>query len=334
MKTRVLLLTVMLVAPAALAQRKPERPRIHAEFYPGSLPVSREFTNIVAKEDVRLILVGLHERWDLEKISKETKLGIDDVSRVFADLEEQRLAFMREEFDLIPLIPVIREQELEKLKTEEKLRAHSQELLKVFEAGWPEIEKTAASLEGAKGVPKEAMAYQIVAGGLLYGSMLDAFFEDQTLMVPPPRRAGSQRYYGWLIEGNARLAGLLRREQWESEGYYLVSVGPAIPQNRTPLGEVRAGNGMILDEAESRRYRSFLSVFARDRLLPFFKTRRSDIFAAIRQFEAGSYGARNTDIFSWYYDQLVNGVVEELVKQGKIKAPDGHYTYAVRTLTR
>jgi hypothetical protein len=287
----------------------------------------------MAKDDVRLLMVGLHQGWDVEKISKETKLGIDDVSRLLADIEEQRLAFAVDEYESRPGFPVIRERELEKFKTEESLKVHAQELARLFQANWKDIETTVSSLAGAKGVPKDELMYQIVVSGLLYGAMLDVFFEDQTLLVPPPRRVGSQRYYGWLIEGDARLAGNLKREQWESEGHYIVSIGTTLQKDRVSLSQIRSENGMILDEAESRRFRSFLSVFSRDKLLPFFKKNRTDLFAATNKFETGMY-ARRTDVFSWYYDQMVNRAVDDLIKSGNLKTPNRHYTYAVRTPTR
>jgi hypothetical protein len=321
-------------APPVAAQRKPERPKIHAEFQPGSLPLSREFAALMAKEEARLVLVGLHQGWDLEKISKETKLGIDDISRVFADLEDARLAFAADEYTDRPAFPVIREAELDKLKTEEKIAAHTRELSKLLQSHWTSLETLAGSLAADRKISRDEVLYQIVVGGLLYGSMLDVFFEDQTLMVPPPRRVGSQRYYGWLIEGEPRLAGVLKREQWESEGHLIVSIGSTVEPVRSSVTQIRTANGMVLDEAESRRLRSFLSVFSRDTLLPFFKRHRSDIFAAVRQFDAGRYGMRVTDIFSWYYDQMVNRAVEDLIKAGKLTAPSGTLAYAVQIPSR
>ena len=334
MKTKAFLFMMMLAATAGLAQKRPERPKIHADFHANSLPASREFSNLMAREDVRLLMVGLHQNWDLEKIAKETKLGIDDLSRLMADMEEQRLVVIVDEFETRPGpgLLIIREKEFDERKTEEKLVAHTQELVGVLHAALPEIEAMAGSLSGAKGVPKDQLMYQIVVGGLLYGAMLDTFFEDQTLLVPPPRRIGSQRYYGWLIEGDPRLAGSLKRDQWETEGHYLVSIGNT-QTDRISLSQLRSDNGMVLDEADSRRLRSFLSVLSRDKLMPLFKKHRSAIFDAIRRFEAGKYSAL-TDVFSWYYDQLVNRAVEELVKTNKLTSPASQYTYAVKTLSR
>jgi hypothetical protein len=86
---------------------------------------------------------------------------------------------------------------------------------------------------------------------------------------------------------------------------------------------------MVLDEAESRRFRSFVTILCRDKLLPFFKNNRSDLLAAVRQFESGNY-ARVADVFSWYYDQMANGVIDSLVAAGKVKPPAESYTYAIR----
>ena len=91
------------------------------------------------------------------------------------------------------------------------------------------------------------------------------------MMVPPPRREGSQRYYAWLVESDPKLAGTLKREQWDSGGFTLVSIGPNLPQARTSLDRIRMDKGMVLEEADARRLRSFITIFSKERLLPLFQ---------------------------------------------------------------
>ena len=86
---------------------------------------------------------------------------------------------------------------------------------------------------------------------------------------------------------------------------------------------------MVLDEPDARKYRAFLATFSRDRLLPFFKTRRGEFLQPGTMLPSGRYVAA-AEVFAWYYNLIANGVTEDLVAAEKIKAPDTVYTYAVR----
>src|SRR5256712_13718916 len=90
---------------------------------------------------------------------------------------------------------------------------------------WKHIETMADSLEGAKGIPKGRLMYETVVSGILLGGMLDAFYEDKTLMPPPRRRAKADRYFAWLVESNPEAAGKLRRGLCGSAGYRIVTIG-------------------------------------------------------------------------------------------------------------
>jgi hypothetical protein len=199
----------------------------------------------------------------------------------------------------------------------------------LLQSNWSEIDMAISQLAGAKNVPHAQLLYQVVVGGILFGGMNDAFFEDQTIMVPPPRRTGSQRYYAWLVESDPKLAGTLKREQWESDGYTMASIGTGLPAVRTSLDQIRTGKGMILEEAEARRLRSFIAIFCRERLLPYFKRNRSDFLNVLNEFDAGKY-VRVSDAFAWYYDQMANGVAQQLVSAKLIDPPNGQYAYAVK----
>jgi hypothetical protein len=335
MKFKVLTLAaVLLLACGAAAQRKPERPKLHSEFYFGMYPITRDVTTLVGKTDARLILVGFHQGWDIEKIAKESKTAEEDLEKTFADLEEARLATEIDEFTVRPMLPVIRDKDVEKIQRD--LRSHADAYAKLIQANWAEIETFASSLAGAKGVPKAQLMYQIVVGGILFGGMHDSFFEDQTLMVSPPRRTASQRFYAWLAEGDPALAGTLKREQWETEGYTMVSIGPSLAKDRLTLDTLRTSKGMVLDDAEARRYRSFIAIFARDKLLPHFKKERYRLLDALNALDAGKYVSVSS-AFAWYYDQMANSVAQQLVTARGLQppaGPDAQFVYAIKAPTR
>jgi hypothetical protein len=331
MRSKAFVVVFLLGITVGFSQKRPERPKIHTDFYFGSNPASREFSSFIAKDNVVTLLVGLHNGWDLPKIAKESKVPEETLAPLLADLEEQRLAFEVDQFESRPALPVIRDKDMEKVKDD--LRSHTNEFAAIILSNWSEIETAVTGFAGGKTVPKEELMYQIVVGGILFGSMNDTFFEDQTLMPPPPRRMTSQRYYGWLVESEPQLAGTLKRDQWESDGYVMVSIGQGFQKERPTLTQVRDRKGMVLDEAEARRLRTVIGILSRDKLLPFFKKNRSEFINAVTKFDAGKY-ARVADVFSWYYDQIANGVAGELARSGRIKPPAGHYTYAVKVITR
>ena len=123
----------------------------------------------------------------------------------------------------------------------------------------------------------------------------------------------------------------MKREQWESDGYTVVSVGKTLPATRTSLAAIRAEKGMVLDEADARKLRSFMTIFSKERLLPYFQRNRTEFLDAVRGFDAGRY-VRVTDAFAWYYDQMANGVVDDLVSARLIQPPpaNGQYAYALK----
>jgi len=327
MKLKYLLLAALLTASTAWSQKSQEKPKLHSDFFFGSYPVSRDADMTMAKEKVRLLLVGFHNGWNIEKIAKETKAPEDELERLFADLQEARFADEVDQYDQRPMLPVIREKDIKKVQ--KNLQTHTDDYAKLLQSNWSEIDAAISQLAGAKNVPHAQLLYQVVVGGILFGGMNDAFFEDQTIMVPPPRRTGSQRYYAWLVESDPKLAGTLKREQWESDGYTMASIGTGLPAVRTSLDQIRMGKGMILEEAEARRLRSFIAIFCRERLLPYFKRNRSDFLNVLNEFDAGKY-VRVSDAFAWYYDQMANGVAQQLVSAKLIDPPNGQYVYAVK----
>jgi hypothetical protein len=326
-KRNVLVIVLLLTAVTGLSQKKVEKPKLHSDFIFGSYPVSRDAATLIAKENARLVLVGLHQGWDLEKIAKESKVKPEEIEKVFADLEEAKLAVEQDQFERRPMLPVIRDKDIEKIQ--KSLQMHTQEYTDLLRNNWTEMEAAIAPLTGSKSVPKPQMMYQFVVGGILFGGMHDAFYEDQTLMVSPPRRTGSQRFYAWLVETDPKLAGVLKREQWESDGYTMVSIGAGLAPARASLDQIRKQNGMVFEEAEARRLRSFVAIFTKERLLPYFKKNRASFLAVLNQLDAGKYVSVSS-AFAWYYDQMANGVADNLAAAKLIQPPATQYFYAMK----
>src|SRR5262249_28655668 len=151
---------------------------------------------------------------------------------------------------------------------------------------------------GAKDMPKPQLMYQVVVSGVLLGGMDDTFSEDKTLMPPGPRRAKGVRYYAWLVESDPALAGILKREIRESDGYSIISIGPKLAQERAGLEQIRATHGLVLEQTQARAFRTFVMVFSRDKLLPYFKKIRPDLLKVATLVESGKYIAFK-DFFAW-----------------------------------
>jgi hypothetical protein len=329
MHIKVCTLALLIGASVNLAQKPPERPKVHSDFTFGSYPVSRDAINLMSKDNIRYMVVAFHEGWDFNKVGKELKLTDDEVDRLFSELDAEKLAKLDQYNDPEPNMLVIREKDMEKIKT--PLQKHSQEFTDIIAGNWSQIEAMAASLTGASGVPKEELMYEIVVSGILLGGMNEVFYEDKTLIPPGPRRGRGQSYYAWLAEGDPRSAGRVKREQSQSDANTIVTVGAALSVVRPSLNEIRTGKGMILDEAESRRLRSFVAIFCKDKLLPYFKSRRNEMMRVGAQMSSGKYTAFG-EFLAWYYNQIANNAVDEIVAARRMKPPTDQYAYAVKTL--
>ncbi len=320
-KTFVLVPLVLL-----MAQKPAKKPDVHPDFQFGSYPSSRAAEEMLKDSLARQIVVAFHQGWSLDKISKELKVQITGVSKLADKLEDENLAGRRDDFDVRPLIPVIREQDFDRVK--DSLRVHTQEFTKLIVDNWKEIESMVNSLDGVKGIPRERVMYEIVVSGILLGGMMDAFYEDKTLVHPPPRRGRAGGYFAWLVESNPAAAGKLRRELRESAGYRVVTIGSVLPEERRNPEDLR-GKDTVLEEADARKYRTFISLLTRDKLLPYFKNRRGEFLKLGKLINAGRYSAF-ADIFAWYYNTIANGVADALIAERLIAPPEKLYTYAVR----
>jgi DNA-binding MarR family transcriptional regulator len=309
-----------------LAQKPVKKPDVHTDFQFGSYPWSRQAADLMKEDLAREIVVAYAEGWSNDKIAKQFKISTSDVSKVSDKLEDERLVGRQDEYDVRPLLPVIRERDLDRMR--EPLRRHTQEFTKLILDNWKEIESMVDSLEGAKGIPKGRLMYETVVSGILLGGMLDAFYEDKTLMPPPRRRAKTDRYFAWLVESNSEAAGKLRRELRESAGYRIVTIGTALAEEKLNPDDIR-GKDTILEAADARKYRTFIGLFSRDKLLPYFKNRREEFLKLGVLMSSGRYIAF-AEFFAWYYNTMANQITDTLIAERRIAPPEKLYTYAVK----
>jgi len=309
-----------------LAQKPVKKPDVHADFQFGSYPWSRQAEDLMKEDLAREIVVAYAEGWSIDKISKQLKVSTSDVSKVSDKLEDERLVGRLDEYDTRPLLPVIRERDFDRMR--EPLRKHTQEFTKLILDNWKDIETMADSLEGAKGILKGRLMYETVVSGILLGGMMDAFYEDKTLMPPPRRRGKSDRYFAWLVESNLEAAGKLRRELRESAGYRVVTIGTALPEEKLNPDDLR-GKDPIFEDADARKYRTFIGLFSRDKLLPYFKNRREEFLKLGGLMSSGRYIAF-AEFFAWYYNIIANQVTDALIAERRITPPEKLYTYAVK----
>ncbi len=328
MRIRSLALIALFAALPALAQKKEEKPKVHSDFQYGSYPTSRDFMQLMSNEQARLLVVSRAEGWDNDKVAKNFKQTVKELNLLSDKLEDERLIRRSDDdYRISPGMPVIRERDWLRLK--DGLQRHRQELTKVLLAQWPEIEAMVAGLQGSKALPQERVMYETVVSGILLGGMIDAFFEDKTLMPPGPLRGknGSVRYYAWLTE-NPEAAGKLKRELRESDNYRIISIGAELPEERLDAADLR-GKETVYDDADALKYRKFIALFTRDKLLPYFKNHRQEFLSQAALTSAGSY-AQTREVFAWYYNTMVNGVVDDLIAARKITPPQKYYTYAIK----
>lgn len=320
-----------LIIPLVLllsAQKPVKKPDVHSDFQFGAYPWSRNAEAIMQDELAREIVVAYAQGWSVDKISKMLKVSTSDISKTSDKLEDERLAGRRDDYDTMPFMPVIRERDFDRMR--EPLRRHTQEFTKLIVDNWKDIEAMVDSLEGAKGIPKGRVMYETVVSGILLGGMMDALYEDKTLMPPPPRRGKdrNERYFAWLVESNPEAAGKLRRELRESAGYRVVTIGTVLPEEKLNPDDLR-GKDTIFEDADALKYRRFISVFSRDKLLPFFKSRRPEFIKLGGSISSG-HDVAFAEFFAWYYNTLANTVTDALAAGHRITAPEKLYTYAVK----
>ena len=309
-----------------LAQKPVKKPDVHADFQFGSYPWSRQAAELLKDDLAREVVVGYSQGWSVDKIAKFFKVTTSEVSKVSDKLEDERLVGRLDQYDVTPFMPVVRERDLDRIK--EPLRKHTQEVTDILLNNWKDIEAMADSLEGTKGIPRDRVMYETVVSGILLGGMIDAFYEDKTLMPPGRRRGKNDRYYAWLVESNPEAAGKLRRELRESAGYRIVTIGTALADDKPTPDELR-GKTTMLEEADARKYRAFIGIFSRDKLLPYFKNRREE-FLKLGLLMSSGRDIAFGEFFAWYYNTIANAVTGALVAGHQITPPETYYTYVVK----
>lgn len=314
-------LVLLLTSPA----KEVKKPAVHADFQFGSYPWSRTMESFLKDDLAREVVVAYAQGWDVDKMAKNLKVSTDKVSGISDRLEDERL-IGREDYDTQALMPIIRERDWDRLK--EPLHRHTQEFADIILNNWNDIEAMVNSLQGAKNMPKGRVMYETVVSGILLGGMMDAFYEDKTIMPPPRRRGKTDRYYAWMVESNPEAAGKLRRELRESAGYRVVSIGTALPEEKLNPDDLR-GKDTILEDDDAVKYRKFINVFSRDRLLPYFKKNRAE-FIKLGGLISNGGDIAFAEFFAWYYNTIANGVTEKLIDNRQITPPDKFYVYAVK----
>ena len=309
-----------------LAQKPVKKPDVHADFQFGSYPWSRTADEMLKDELTREVVVAYSEGWSIDKIAKQLKVTTSDVSRVADKLEDERLTGRLDEYETRPLMVVVRERDFD--RTRDPLRKHTQEFTRLILDNWKDIESMADSLEGTKGIPKGRVMYETVVSGILLGGMMDAFYEDKTLLPPPRRRGKTDRYFCWLVESNPEAAGKLRRELRESAGYRIVTIGTALADDKPTPDELRGKNTM-LEDADARKYRNFIGLLSRDKLLPYFKNRREE-FLKLGGLMSSGRNIAFAEFFAWYYNTLANQVADALIAEHRVTPPEKFYIYAVK----
>jgi hypothetical protein len=310
-----------------LAAQKPvKKPDVHPDFQFGSYPWSRTAEALMKDDLAREVVVAYSQGWSIDKMVKTLRVPTSDVSKLSDKLEDERIVGRLDEYDTMALMPVIRERDFDRMK--EPLSRHRQEFTNLILDNWKDIEAMVSSLEGAKGIPKGRAMYETVVSGILLGGLMDAFYEDKTLMPAPRRRGKSDRYFAWLVESNPEAAGRLRRELRESAGYRIVTIGTAVPEERLNPDDLR-GKDSILEDADALKYRRFIGLLSRDKLLPYFKSRRAEFLKLGTALSSG-HDVAFAEFFAWYYNTLANYVTDSLAADHRITPPEKFYIYAVK----
>jgi hypothetical protein len=308
-----------------LAPKEVKKPPVHADFQFGSYPWSRTAEALLKDDISREILLATAQGWDIDKTAKNLKIATDKVSNISDKLEDERL-IGREDYDTQALMPIIRERDWDRMK--EPVRRTTQEFTQLIVDNWKDLDSMVDSLQGTKGFPKGRVMYETVVSGILMGGLMDAFYEDKTIMPPPRRRGKTERYYAWLVESNPEAAGKLRRELRESAGYRVVTIGIALADEKVNPDDMR-GKQPVLEDDDALKYRKFIGILCRDKLLPYFKSRRAD-FIKLGSMISNGGDIAFAEFFAWYYNTIVNGVTESLVAEHRITPPETFYAYAVK----
>jgi hypothetical protein len=317
-----------LAPPASAAQQAGERPDVHSEFAFGSFPYSPEAAALFESEVARMLVGALDRGWSLDKFLKETGGSQLDALTLLDDLEQANLVRGTSEYDRRPGLLLVRESEAQALRPD--LEADAAEFVRIIGEHWEDVERFVASLDAGQDLPRGQLFYTAIVGGVLTGGLVEALADDQTLIPGPPRRnRETGNYYAWLVESSGR-APLVGKQSDRVGAYTVYSVGTEREDNvRIQIEELRT-EGPVFESEDAGRWRVFSSVFSRDYLLPYLKSRRSGLLDLHRRVRSSRYAAF-AEFAAWYYQELATLVVDGLVERNDIAAPESSYKYAIRT---
>ncbi len=231
-----------------------------------------------------MLLSGFHRGWSVDKFIEETERPRVRILTLMDDLESALLVRGRNDFNMRPGLPVLREEDVR--KADPLLERNTREFVQIINDHWDEVEAFRSSLEADQEFPEPENLYRILVGGVLLGGMIDALYDEGTLMPGPPRRARrGEGYYAWMVEG-AEGHNYLVHQTARVGRHEVFSVGPVAEENlRIQLDDL-AAEGPVYETEDARRWRIFTSVFSRDYLIPYLKTQRNDIFDIHSDIEA------------------------------------------------
>jgi hypothetical protein len=317
-----LLLVGLLPVNAAAAQKRPD---VHTDFRFGVFPYDPQNLGRFDSEQSRLLISALHRGWDVDKFLDDGGEPEVEVLTLLDELERDRLIRGPSDFDMRPGFPVLREDELAVILP--AIADLGAGLANVIERNWTAFEEFLGTLEAGAAFPADQNMYRVVAGGVLFEGLVDALYDDKTLMPSPPRRAGRNNgFYAWMTEGDAGPRQLIH--QTASVGRYeVVSIGPDAPAEPRVQISVLGETAPVYEYEDARRWRVFTSIMSRDELLPYLKTRRQSIIDLHVQTDAARYTAV-AEFMAWFYVSAATEAVEILVDHGRIAPPASNYRYA------
>ena len=92
-----------------------------------------------------------------------------------------------------------------------------------------------------------------------------------------------------------------------------MTIGTALPDEKLNPEDMR-GKDTILEDEDAVKYRKFIGIFSRDKLLPYFKNQRAEFI----KLGAGISSGRDVafgEFFAWYYNAMANAVAETLAAE-------------------
>ena len=320
---------IWILSPPPVGQAQDaERPEVHADFEFSSFPYSHEAAETFSAENVRMLMAAFAEGWSVDKFVKETETDLVETLTLLDEFENVDLVVGPNDYSMRPRLPVIREPDL--IHARPGMEMDAAALLDILDSHWSEIEEFVGTLDAARDLPTEEILYQVIVGGIFLGGLVDALYEDQTLMPPPPRRGRrGDGYYAWMIEGEVT-PRLIVQQAARVGRYEVRSVGPVVEENPRIQIDTVAESGPVYESEDARRWRVFVSVFSRDYLLPYIKSRRSGLIEITGGIEASRYTAL-AELFVWYYHSVVARVADFLVDTGRVELPESSYRYALRS---